>query len=313
MAVVLNKTNNFKIDIEAPVKLKTMGHCYEIMYLEHRKTYCSILMIDKDHFCKVDYKGNISDIYLCNHIHDRSESLYQVGQSLKRLRDYINTNVTNPKEWKWITLTYAENMTDTKRLYKDFQRFIRRVRNKYQNYNLEYIIACEPQARGAWHVHLLLWFGKIAPYVPNKTIKDLWSFGNVMTLRVNDIDNLGAYLSAYLGDMELSDENIKALKENGYSVSKNDLKCHIKELEIDGKKKKFIKGARLYMYPPKFNLYRISRGIKKPIVEEMEYFDAKLKVGFTEKPTYKKCVSIDDLDTHYHNTVAYEYYNTQRK
>ena len=41
--------------------------------------------------------------------------------------------------------------------------------------------------------------------------------------------------------------------------------------------KYYIKGARLSLYPPKFNLYRTSRGIKKPVKEYMTYKQAKEK------------------------------------
>lgn len=66
------------------------------------------------------------------------------------------------------------------------------------------------------------------------------------------------------------------------------------------------------MYPPKFNLYRISRGIIKPEKYYMEYASIKEKIGLA-KPTYSKGIKICDKDNLFTNKIIYEYYNTNRK
>ena len=195
------------------VCVKKMNHIYEICYLEHRNTICPIQKIDKYTYFVLN-TGEVKD---CNHIENRSENKLQVSQSLKRLRDYINTNIVDVKKCKWITLTYAENMTDTKRLYKDFKKFIMKFRYKYGSF--EYIVACEPQSRGAWHCHCIIIFDKKAPFIPNKEIERLWGFGFTKTNKLDDIDNIGAYLTAYLGDMELS-----TCKQNNIKFNKEDIK-----------------------------------------------------------------------------------------
>lgn len=308
MSVLKNYNDNFDMPINAMVTFKTMGNIYEIDYCSRKNYAPTIQLLDKNHY--VDLKtGEVKD---CKHIENRSQNKFQVGQSLKRLRDLINTNVTIPNNWKWITLTYKDNMQDTKRLYNDFKRFMTRFRRKFHSFDIDYIIACEPQARGAWHIHLLLGFNKTAPFIPNATIEKLWEQGFTKTTKLDNIDNVGAYLTAYLGDMELNQENITILTKNGVEVSKNDLK---EVNEIDGIKlkepKSFIKGGRLYLYPPKFNLYRASRGIKKPLVEKIPYYDAKKKVG-SLKPTYTSCINITDTDNNFSNQYYYEYYNRVR-
>lgn len=309
MSVLKNYKDNFDMPINAIVTFKTMGNIYEIDYCSKKNYAPTIQLLDKNHY--VDLKtGEVKD---CKHIENRSQNKFQVGQSLKRLRDLINTNVTIPDNWKWITLTYKDNMQDTKRLYADFKRFMTRFRRKFHMFDIDYIIACEPQARGAWHIHLLLGFNKIAPFIPNATIEKLWEQGFTKTTKLDNIDNVGAYLTAYLGDMELNQENITLLIKNGIEVSKNDLK---EVNEIDGIKlkepKSFIKGGRLYLYPPKFNLYRASRGIKKPLVEKIPYYDAKKKVG-SLKPTYTSCINITDTNSNFSNNYYYEYYNKVRE
>lgn len=297
------------IGTEDLVSLKTMGHIYEICYLQKKNNEIKTQLLDKDHYMYLD----TGEIFECNHIDNRSESKFQVGQSLKRLRDYINTNVVEPNKCKWVTLTYAKNMQDTKQLYNDFKRFMTRFKRRFKEYNIEYITACEPQARGAWHMHLILIFDKVAPFIPNTTIEKLWEQGFTKTTKLDDIDNIGAYLTAYLGDMEFTAENILELQKQGLNVSQMALK---EVNEIEGIKlkepKSFIKGGRLYMYPPKFNLYRISRGIKKPIKEYHSYHVAKEKAGL-RLPTYTKGIKISDTENSFDNIIIYEYYNTKRK
>lgn len=299
----------YSINDEDLVSLKTMGHIYEICYLEKRNNKISTQLLDKDHYLNLD----TGEIFECNHIENRADNKFQVGQSLKRLRDYINTNVIEPNNCKWVTLTYAKNMRDTKQLYLDFKNFMKRFKYRYKDYKIEYIVAMEPQARGAWHCHCIFIFDKVAPFIPNATIEKLWQQGFTKTTKLDEIDNIGAYLTAYLGDMELTKENILELEKQGLNVSQMSLK-HVDE--IQGAKlqqpKSFIKGGRLYMYPPNFNLYRISRGIKKPKKEYYSYHVAKEKIGL-RLPTYSKGISLNSSDNSFSNKIIYEYYNTKRK
>lgn len=300
---------DYSIGTEDLVSLKIMGHIYEICYLQKKNNEIKTKLIDKDHYMYLD----TGEIFECNHIDNRAENKFQVGQSLKRLRDYINTNVVEPNNCKWITLTYKRNMTDVKQLYKDFKRFMTRFKRRFKEYEIEYIAACEPQARGAWHMHLIIIFDRVAPFIPNDAIEVLWEQGFTKITKLDNIDNLGAYLTAYLGDMEFTAENTLELQKQGLNVSQMALK-EVNEIEgIKLKKpKKFIKGGRLYMYPPKFNLYRISRGIKKPKKEYYSYHVAKEKAGL-RLPTYTKGIKISDTENSFDNIIIYEYYNTKRK
>lgn len=300
------KLTDCSIGREDLVSLKSMGNIYEICYLQKKNCKVTTQLLDKDHYFNID----TGEVFECNHIVNRSENKFQVGQSLKRLRDYINTNVVEPKNCKWITLTYAKNMQDTKKLYNDFQNFIKRFKKKFGH--IEYIVAMEPQARGAWHCHCIIIFDGVAPFISNSTIEKFWKQGFTKTTKLENIDNIGAYLTAYLGDMEFTEENINELKKQGFNLSH----LCLKEVnEIEGIKlkepKSYIKGGRLYMYPPKFNLYRISRGIKKPKKEYYSYHVAKEKAGL-QLPTYSKGISISSTDNSFSNKIIYEYYNTKR-
>ena len=138
--------------------------------------------------------------------------------------------------------------------------------------------------------------------------------GWTKTKMLVNIDNVGAYLTAYLGDIECTAENLKML-----NLSPDSLR--IKEVEsIEGielkKPKKFIKGGRLYLYPPKFNLYRCSRGIKKPKKDIMMYSEALKKIGHLQ-PTFTSALTLTKFDIAtdektFSKTIAYEFYNLKR-
>ena len=290
------------IQDEDLVCVKKMNHIYELTYLAKRNNRQTIQLLDKNNYMLL----STGEVLECNHIDNRSESKFQVSQSLKRLRDYINTNVEDVSRCKWVTLTYKENMIDTKKLYNDFKNFIARFKRKYGH--IEYIVACEPQGRGAWHCHCIIIFENIAPFIPNSEIAELWGNGFTKTNKLDNIDNIGAYLTAYLGDMELD-----SCIENNISFNESDIKL-VSEIgnERLKKPKKFVKGGRLYMYPPKFNIYRISRGIKKPNKEYCSYHVAKEKAGLGE-PTYSKALALSDTNTNFTNKIVYQYYNTKRK
>lgn len=284
------------------VSVKKMNHIYEICYLQHRNSSCPIQKLDKDSYIILN-TGEVKD---CNHIENRAENKLQVSQSLKRLRDYINTNVSDVSKCKWITLTYAENMTDTKQLYNDFKKFIMRFKYKYGKF--EYIVACEPQGRGAWHCHCIIIFNQKAPYIPNKIIEELWGKGFTKTNKLDNVDNIGAYLTAYLGDLELS-----SCQEYNIAYNAEDVKVITEMGDIKLKTpKRFVKGGRLCMYPPGFNIYRVSRGIKKPVKEYYSYHVIKEKEGLRQ-PTYSSSLLLTDSEKNFSNKIIYEYYNTKRK
>lgn len=166
---------------------------------------------------------------------NRSESLESLVRTMKRLSRYIEHNFSGNKNELWITLTYAENVTDSKRVYSDFKAFMKKIRRHYGH--VEYISVLEPQKRGAWHIHALFksdnddYF-----YIANSHLQKLWKHGFVKVKKLKNSDNVASYVTAYLTDLK----------------------------HEDGNNKKIEKGARLHLYPSGMNFYRMSRGIEKP-------------------------------------------------
>lgn len=256
--------------------------------------------------------------------YSKSENRADNVQSLKRtfgkLRNLINANVTTPRNLRWVTLTYAENMTDKDRLYTDFDKFYKRFKYYCKTHEIpkpEYISVVEPQGRGAWHIHLLLIWDGPAPYLHNDTVfAPLWGHGFTKIKAVRDnVDNLGAYFSAYLADIPLDDlsalpdvERAAALKRGCEIVEKTVVENGVK------RKKAIIKGGRLNLYPSGMNLYRASRGIKKPETTWTDYETAKKKVR-SAKRTYARDyeIAVNDETQKEESVIAVrkEYYNTR--
>jgi len=292
-----------KIPSEALVRVTCMNHIVEVQYMEKMNTKANIKKLDNDTY--LDLKtGEIKEF---KHSNNRSENFNSLRQTFKKLRYLINNNFTGKGNELHTTLTYKENMTDTKRLHSDFVKFMKRLKYAFKDKSsIDYLSVIEPQGRGAWHVHLLLRFNDLETiFIKNSDLREMWGHGFVKIKSLKNVDNIGAYLSAYLADVEFDESKFESgeLKWSDYRgheiVSKN----------VDGDEKKFIKGGRLHMYPSGMNLYRKSKGIVFPDREEMFYKQAKKIVG-SAQPHYGKTLDIEVDD--FKNRITYEQYNLKR-
>lgn len=284
--------NDYKILGEQLVKVNECGNITEITYCSFVSKGGHITKLDKDHYVN----NNTGEYCEIQHLESRADDIDNVRRTMKKARDIINTNCTDPDKIRWVTLTYAENMRDPERLYNDFKLFSRAMRNLYGHF--EYIAAAEPQARGAWHMHVIMIFPDVAPYIENTVCAAAWKQGFVNIQACSDVDNLGAYLSAYMCNID-ADEAHPLLGLTGELI----------EREVQGESKKYIKGARLRFYPPGFNIFRYSRGIKRPKVSEMSYKAAQAILENSEK-NYEtlQILSSEDSDKDFAMLVKKEYY-----
>lgn len=281
------------------VRVKDCNRTVELMWSAHTNHTCKITRLDSERYILND-TGELKEF---THIENRAEDKNGVRASLGRLRDALNTNIVDVKNCRWCTFTYAENMTDTKRLQQNFEDFNRRARKKYGHY--EYITSAEPQGRGAWHLHVVMIFDHKAPYIPNEELRELWKQGFVTVKRLDNVDNVGAYLTAYLGDMELNE-----------MLQLGEIPSHfeIKEVETEDEtgqkiKKSIVKGARIRLYPPNFNLYRCSRGIKKPVIAYDSAVEAQKKACVGSQ-TFERTIALSD-GMGFENILNYRYYNME--
>lgn len=295
------KTSGQAINKNKIVRVKKMKHIIEVVAIQSATNGLNkIQKISKTHYIVKD-TGEVLEYKLSK---NRGQNIAGLKESFRKIRELINNNFTGQGNEIHLILTYADNMTDPKRLYSDFMKFWKRYKYKYGK-NCDYISVVEPQGRGAWHCHVLIRHNDVDKlYIPPDEMASLWGHGFVKIKSLKGVDNIGAYLSAYLSDVELTNETLPiAVIE----------KKEIKTVEVAGQQKRYIKGGRMHLYPPGMNLYRKSKGIVFPEVEQMRYGDIKKIVG-NATPNYSTTVTIQDDDNKkVLNRITYEHYNLKRK
>lgn len=312
MATVRQLEESLNLDEYAITKVTTMGHVVEVQTRQKSTAGSPCKKLDKDHYLDT----RTGEVLEYQHIDNRSESTRSIRNTLSRIRALVNTNVTTPDNVRWCTFTYAENMTDTERLYQDFRKFWQKFKrwcNKYNHAIPEYITVQEPQGRGAWHIHAFFIWSSKAPYIDNNEVMaKLWGHGWTSTKALRDCDNIGAYFSAYLGDMPLEDvEKLSEAEKEKACSATSVLEKEFTDEQGRTKKKKFVKGGRLYLYPPGMNIVRTTKGIKQPEVEVMTLAEAREKVS-SAKLTYSCAYEIIGDDGDVVNRIVKSYYNSKR-
>lgn len=294
-------------------KVVSMGPITELTTYQKKIPGPPIRKIDKDNF--LDLRSGELREY--QHTENRSENLDGVRKTLANIRAIVNTNVTVPENVRWVTLTYAENMTDTERLYQDFRKFWQKFKRWCKANDAgqpEYITVQEPQGRGAWHIHAFFIWDKPAPFIDNNQVMEkLWGHGFTKTKSLQDCDNIGAYFGAYLADMPLDEVKDLPDREKEKALTAGEI---MTKSFADGqdliKDKKFIKGARLIFYPSGMNILRKSKGIKSPDIQFMPRYQAEKKVS-SDKLTFSSAYEIIDDNSCVKNTITKAYYNSKRK
>ncbi len=279
---------------------KKAGNIVEVRF-QTKSSPQRIKKLNRDSFLELS-TGEVRNF---EHSDFRISHMENISRSLRKLRDLINTNVTaeNAQNCQWVTLTYRANMTDPKRLYSDFHNFnlrYQRYLKKHGFLKAEYIACIEPQQRRAWHVHVIFIFPDKAPFIENAILAKIWRQGFVSIKALKDVDNVGAYLTAYLGDLE--------------APGNMDLKkVDPKRLKYVGKRKKaIIKGARLCFYPSGIQIFRHSRGIKKPELSQTTEVEVMKDVEGAAL-TYEKTIQLFDDQGQMLNQINYRQYNRVRK
>lgn len=322
MSKVIQLENKILLDGYCQTKVVTMGNITELTVMKKPALGPPVVKIDKDHY--VDKRSG--EVFQYDHIANRSESIDSIRKTLAYIRALINTNVTVPENCRWVTLTYRQRedktqecvpMTDSKRLYEDYRRFWLRFCywcSSNGHGKPEYITVQEPQGSGSWHIHAFFIWSSKAPFIPNDAVMSkLWGQGFPKTKAVTDCDNAGAYFTAYLADMPLDEVQQLSISEQHQSMSGNEvLEKEFQDDDGNVKKKKFVKGGRLFLYPSGMNIVRKTKGIKLPVVERMYYSEAQKKVSAATE-TFSRSYEIVDEAGETLNYIHKSYYNSKRK
>lgn len=132
-----------------------------------------------------------------NKVKNREDVLRRARQAIRRT---VNSNVWAYGDCspKFLTLTFADNITDIKTANYEFTKFIQRL-----NYSvfgvktscLKYTVVIEFQQRGAIHYHVIFYN---LPYISADKLAEIWANGFIKVNRIDDVDNVGAYVCKYL-------------------------------------------------------------------------------------------------------------------
>lgn len=272
-------TKKCKIEPWEEVKVTQQGNNYaELLYMKNEPEQ-GVKKISKTQY-QVLKTGEIKE-------YEQRDGKYEesLAKTFKRLRALIRTNFTSGGDNQlFITLTYGENMIDTKRLMTDFDSFKKRLKRAYKKHKFDYIAVVEPQDRGAWHMHVLLKTDQPVLYIDNKELEKIWGHGWTEAVRLRS-DDCGSYYVAYFTDVLADEEQPHEEDERTEESEKREEDKEKKE----NKSKRRLKGERLKLYPKGFKFYRTSRGIKEPIIEKCTYQEALDKHG---KPCYENTFEI---------------------
>lgn len=132
---------------------------------------------------------------------NRKDVLYKARNEMRRL---INANVNRKfnmasSTYKpvFLTLTFADNIQEIPVANTEFRKFNKRLGTyiaRNQAY-VQYVAVPEFQKRGAVHYHQVIFN---LPYIKSSKIADIWRNGFIQVKSIEDVDNIGAYMSKYM-------------------------------------------------------------------------------------------------------------------
>ena len=134
-----------------------------------------------------------------------------LARNRRTVRQLVNSNHDCNK---FLTLTFADNLTDIDKANYQFKKFIERLKYRYSSIELKYIAVIEFQKRGAVHYHLL----NNLPYIDVNELARVWGHGFIKLNKIDNVDNVGAYVTKYM-QKDLDDPRL--LGRKCYMTSRN--------------------------------------------------------------------------------------------
>lgn len=105
----------------------------------------------------------------------------------KRIRHLVNGNPTMDK---FLTLTFAENVTDVATANYQFKLFRQKL-ERYIGRKFKYLGVIEFQTRGAVHYHLMM----DIPYIEWQVLSKMWGHGRIQIERIRKPNRAGIYMA----------------------------------------------------------------------------------------------------------------------
>lgn len=123
------------------------------------------------------------------------------SRAKKEVRRIVNSNVGQYGDdftSKFVTLTFAEHITDLAAANYEFKKFIKRLNYqifKTKTSNVKYTAVPEFTKKGRVHYHVIFYN---LPYVKSDILSDIWGNGFIKINKIDNCDNVGAYVSKYM-------------------------------------------------------------------------------------------------------------------
>ena len=165
--------------------------------------YENIILAGKD---RTEFKRSVPCERTEESPKDENDSEERSASRARRtVRRLVNANVERHYDHKGIkqipkfmTFTFAENITDLDYAHDEFKKFMKRFNYHVTGQKksvLKYVAVVEFQKRGAVHYHVI-YFN--LPYVPNDEIREIWGHGFVKINAIEHVTNVGAYVCKYM-------------------------------------------------------------------------------------------------------------------
>lgn len=242
------------ISDNAPLRITIAGGVIDVMQMERQSRPPDIKWSDDRSEYTIVATGEVRKAKHRTSRTDDKTAIDELKKTMRRMRQLINANWCGDANELMITLTYADNMTDPKQLKKDMEKWLKKAKRRLGE--IKYLYVVEPQARGAWHSHCLIkQLSAHNTYWPAEDVAAAWGHGYVKVQRITGVDNVGAYLSAYMTNAP-DEEDGDTLTGNSDSVAGTESKA-------------VIKGKRATMYPRGMHLYRASKNLTEPTTKKI--------------------------------------------
>jgi len=156
----------------------------------------------KDEKKKTDVKKEPKQLDMLEKIEYEIKKMeFSVQRTKTQIKRMVNSN---PELNKFMTLTFADSMTDLKQANYLFNQFAKRMSYRFPDF--EYLAVPEFQKDidfhgrkklngGSIHYHLLC----NLPYIEMNGLEYIWGQGAVNIRKIGRVNNLGSYMSKYLG------------------------------------------------------------------------------------------------------------------
>ncbi len=210
----------------------------------------------------------------------RGDSLYSLLESNLRLQDLIKENTINTDHIILSTLTYAKKVLDIRKVNEDFKVFIKYLRRKMVEYgNIEYINTAELHSdKSGYHLHAILFFNEAdkSVFIPMQMLLRAWQNGTISVGKPKTKAEVYCYLTPHLSN-EVTDKN-----------------SHMHH-----------KALMQMELPAGQNLYRYSKGIKKPVIQTDTYENVQKYLKANGYVFDKEQIYLNPMETYKGNNLYY--------